>query len=851
MQKVKRISKLRFVAAIRSERLLLLVAFTVLSLIPYRAYSAPVMGQIYNLRQPDGAAVAVRIWGDEFYQVVESLDGYTLIRDPDTAIICYAILSTDGTELVSTQVRVGESHEALGIEPHIRISPQSVKQKVRTARTQLAAKMPQTDESATIKTYSESSLPESVRGICLIIDFPDESGTIPPAEVNNFCNQTGYTGYGNNGSVRDYFYDVSDGDLIYTNYVPTAYYTAIHEKSYYDNPSESVGPKAIELILEALNYLESNGFDFSQYNFNGVSCLYAGDCNSGWSKGLWPHQGSLSFSADGVSINKYLITYMGSSIKIGMFCHETGHLLCGWPDLYDTDFDSYGVGKFCLMGYGGQGGNPVEPCAYLKYISGWTDTTLLTAPQEGLVLTAGNNSIYKYEHPTLTNEYFLIENRHQTGRDSTLPDSGLAIWHIDTEGWNNYQQMTPSSHYEATLVQADSLWDMENNVNYGDSNDLWKAPDFAVCGPYISPNMPDTSWWDGTASYFGILDINFPGTVMTFTFGLDPLEITPEEQFYTTGPSGGPYVPPVKTYTITNSGDDTIDYLVSKTEPWFDISGPLAGTLAPYETADISVSLNENTEQLPLGDYTATIRFSNQTSGVAQSRSITLEVQNPVVVICETDFSEGLPAGWHIIDGLGDGKTWNTNNPCERESEHWNGPFMIVDSWCAGSVAMDEQLITQKLDCSRYESVTLNFSHYFTTARAVADVDMWVGAGPWMNVAHYTAKSFGGKQLQLPDAAGQDSVWIRWHYIANSDFYWGIDDVQITGSCAGILTGDLNLDCCVDIEDLALLTNRWLNTDCDYPNGWCYGTDLDRSGSVNLYDLADFAEHWYEEPAQP
>jgi len=46
------------------------------------AYSAPVLGKEYDLRQPDGSTVRVKIWGDEFYQVVESLDGYTLIRDP-------------------------------------------------------------------------------------------------------------------------------------------------------------------------------------------------------------------------------------------------------------------------------------------------------------------------------------------------------------------------------------------------------------------------------------------------------------------------------------------------------------------------------------------------------------------------------------------------------------------------------------------------------------------------------------------------------------------------------------------------------------------------------------------------
>ena len=37
-------------------------------------------------------------------------------------------------------------------------------------------------------------------------------------------------GFGNNGSVRDYFYDNSRGKLTYTNAV-TQYYTAAHNRS--------------------------------------------------------------------------------------------------------------------------------------------------------------------------------------------------------------------------------------------------------------------------------------------------------------------------------------------------------------------------------------------------------------------------------------------------------------------------------------------------------------------------------------------------------------------------------------------------------------------------------------------
>jgi hypothetical protein len=49
--------------------------------------------------------------------------------------------------------------------------------------------------------------------------------------VDDFCNKPGYTGFGNNGSVYDYFLEISGGRLRYKNLV-TPYYTAQHPRSY-------------------------------------------------------------------------------------------------------------------------------------------------------------------------------------------------------------------------------------------------------------------------------------------------------------------------------------------------------------------------------------------------------------------------------------------------------------------------------------------------------------------------------------------------------------------------------------------------------------------------------------------
>ncbi len=212
---------------------------------------------------------------------------------------------------------------------------------------------------------------------------------------------------------------------------------------------------------------------------------------------------------------------MGETLGIGAFCHESGHMICGWPDLYDYDGDSKGVGMYCLMANFASRTNPVEPCAYLKYLAGWGDVFDLSAPAMGLPLAASSSNVmYKYQNPWFTNEYFLIENRRQTGRDAEIPDNGLALWQIDTNGFNSWNQRTPTYHYEVTLVQADNQWDLETNINSGDDTDLYAAPTYTRITPC---SEPDTDWWNGVASDLYIKNISESATTMSFDFAIgDP-----------------------------------------------------------------------------------------------------------------------------------------------------------------------------------------------------------------------------------------------------------------------------------------------------------------------------------------
>ncbi len=85
----------------------------------------------------------------------------------------------------------------------------------------------------------------------------------------------------------------------------------------------------------------------------------------------------------------YMLTSMGRravDLSIGTFCHESGHLLCRFPDLYDygrrdgDDIKSRGIGRYCLMGGGNHlnnGRTPSPVCAYLRDLVGWADNEVL------------------------------------------------------------------------------------------------------------------------------------------------------------------------------------------------------------------------------------------------------------------------------------------------------------------------------------------------------------------------------------------------------------------------------------------------------------------------------------------
>jgi carboxypeptidase D len=124
----------------------------------------------------------------------------------------------------------------------------------------------------------------------------------------------------------------------------------------------------------------------------------------------------------------------------------------------------------------------------------------------------------------------------------------------------------------------------------------------------------------------------------------DDLQITPEDDFSSSGNVGGPFEPPQKTYQLTNTGTESIYWGADKTASWLDIS-PTWGTLDPNQSATFTVSLNAQANTLPPGTYTDTLTFTNLDTGYKQTRGVILTVSAGAGILQVTPDSNFEPSG--------------------------------------------------------------------------------------------------------------------------------------------------------------------------------------------------------------
>lgn len=412
-----------------------------------------------TVKLANGTEVRVELQGDEHASFWRSADGICYVQDGDKAT--YKTISID-----KIKERAAESR--------------SLKEKARRAEKKgIGAKK--------VDYKGEK------RGLVILVEFQDMPFRTENTRdlFDDICNKENYTSdRGFVGSVRDYFKAQSEGQLDLTFDVVGPVKVS-QDYAYYGANNSYGNDMRPEVMVEEACLLVDSQVDFSKYNWDGdqfvdqVVIIYAGkgEAAGGDPNTIWPHESFLIshgkyLNLDGLYINKYScsaeLNNQDDISGIGTFCHEFSHCL-GLPDLYDTDYSGgYGMKSWGIMDQGNYNGNgfiPANYTAYEKAQCGWKKLVELKDNAEITTKTLGEGGdAYVIYNGKSRDEFYMLENRQQTGWDSEIAGSGLLITHIDysSTAWNKNTVNDDPNHQRMTVVPADNSF-ATNNIG----GDIW------------------------------------------------------------------------------------------------------------------------------------------------------------------------------------------------------------------------------------------------------------------------------------------------------------------------------------------------------------------------------------------
>ena len=375
-------------------------------------FSIPADTNPIEVEQPDGTRIKIRVMGDEFYNWVEDNDGYTIVKDTTTKVWHYAQQTIDGG-LEKSSLIVGKDWPQGKVARNIRDTKRKImgmqrkkdfeKQLQRTRQFNEKIKQEKIQKIQKAKGLSKVQAEQEIgkqvekrTNFVLLIQFNDLkfkdknpfNSSSTDAQIrqhfNDLFNKENYTYDNAKGSYYDYFKEVSYGKLEYKSIVSPVITVDIAHSECGENQGYAGSYKVLELIRTALEQFfndSSNSALISQLKEawkdssdssgrlipQGFTVIHAGgdaaqDGLGYFSDNIWSHKWTLrvKYSYTQLTFNNILFTdyhteaagrgYEGNEglLRIGAPCHETIHFL-GIPDLYDTQYNSEGVGNFCII----------------------------------------------------------------------------------------------------------------------------------------------------------------------------------------------------------------------------------------------------------------------------------------------------------------------------------------------------------------------------------------------------------------------------------------------------------------------------------------------------------------------
>ena len=336
---------------------------------------------------------------------------------------------------------------------------------------------------------------KTYKQMVILINFSDvkfaTANPNPREHYDSLFNVRGYEERRGAGSVADYFREQSGGhfNLSFDVYGPVE----VSSKARQDGATKNTRNYGVSALREAATIVVNDNpdVDYSVYDWNGdqyidqviyVYAGYGGNQGSEDSYGhIWPN--TYSFTQLRIGDTPYYISEYTCSAErwvvsngkyrscgIGTICHEFSHCL-GLPDLYDTSSGNPVMDEWTLMDGGNftnMGSCPPNYTPLEKKLLGWIDYEELTEPAYISDLEPGK--VYQIKTST-DNDYYLLENRQQTGWDNAAPGKGLLIYHVsyNANSWSGNTVNNGAKHlYD--IIHADGKdYDAWNKI-IGDNN---------------------------------------------------------------------------------------------------------------------------------------------------------------------------------------------------------------------------------------------------------------------------------------------------------------------------------------------------------------------------------------------
>ena len=254
-----------------------------------------------------------------------------------------------------------------------------------------------------------------------------------------------------------------------------------------------------------------------------------------------------------------------------------------------------------------------------------------------------------------------------------------------------------------------------------------------------------------------------------------------------------------------STASENLDFVLVDASLSFTNGGPLT-QFARLRILDDAIT--EVSESVII-DLTVPANGANAVAGTVSQYTYTIgdDDTDPTMVtvgkiILQEDFNGGIPGTWTLVDISGGGNwVYDDSSPSNSGNHSSGGPINSNsgDGWITfpsdgygnDGLAEEAEAIMPVIDCSQYNNVTLEFNQFF---RSLSEQTRIKVSNDNIN---FTTFMVGNNDSQTSNtnspnpelntinissvADGHSTVYIKFYWKGNYDWWWQVDDVKVKG----------------------------------------------------------------------